>query len=159
MVAGLGIVRGRFRPVCPFASAQTTAAFVKLLLEQAEQQAKIREGKKDEAAKLRRPLDFAEISFKFSLLGYAFDNVRTPFRCLHAKGFQCFPVRGSAICLGLLDAIKDVHYYPLRRLAFEGDNLSPADEIFSPDFCKAAAAFGPNSLNAAWSMISTSVMI
>ena len=102
---------------------------------------------------------FAEIGFAFSLLGYAFDNVRTPFRCLHAKGFQCFPVRGSAICLGLLDAIKDVHYYPLRRLAFEGDNLSPADEIFSPDFCKAAAAFGPNSLNAAWSMISTSVMI
>ena len=85
----------------------------------------VREGKKDEAAKLRRPLDFAEISFKFSLLGYAFDNVRTPFRCLHAKGFQCFPVRGSAICLGLLDAIKDVHYYPLRRLSFERDKPFP----------------------------------
>jgi len=41
---------GPFPAEMSVASAQTMAAFVKLLLDQAEHQDKIREGKKDEAA-------------------------------------------------------------------------------------------------------------
>jgi hypothetical protein len=49
-----------------------------------------------ENPKTRPPLaasHFAKICFAFGLLGYAFDNVSTPFRCLSAQGLQCLPPR------------------------------------------------------------------